>query len=222
VTGRVRENARRAAEIVLEDESGQSRPVSPNALRLVFSNFRQWLQVVVLNACYSSRIVYRIVPSCSCCRCVDLYCDRDSDTTNNAIELPLFRRSVALEPTVTEVADQPCSPAFPLMRMARCLEPGHDTTRADVCRGMPFCPCCFRVDLHPSPGLVLLLCWPQQPGQPSHLHPGPALSHRHARPPAAVNASHFSPDNDSGPKTGCRRLPAGLPAIALPPRPGRE
>jgi len=137
-------------------------------------------------------------------------------------ERPLFRRSVALEPTVTEVADQPCSPAFPLMRMARCLEPGHDAPRADVCRGMPFCPCCFRVDLHPSPGLVLLLCWPQQPGQPSHLHPGPALSHRHARPPAAVNASHFSPDNDSGPKTGCRRLPAGLPAIPLPPRPGRE
>jgi len=32
---------------------------------------------------------------------------------------------------------------------------------------------------------VLLLCWPQQPGQPSRLHPDPALSHRHARLPAA-------------------------------------
>src|SRR5207302_9957284 len=109
VTGRVRENARRAAEIVLEDESGQSRPVSPNALRLVFSNFRQWLQVVVLNACYSSRTVYRIVPSCSCCRCVDLYCDRDSDTTNNAIELPLFRRSVPDYGHLPKLAIQPCS-----------------------------------------------------------------------------------------------------------------
>ena len=39
--------------------------------------------------------------------------------------------------------------------------------------------------------------------------PDPALSHRHASPPAAVNAGHFSPDADSRPKTGCRRLPAG-------------
>ncbi len=52
--------------------------------------------------------------------------------------------------------------------------------------------------------------------------PDPALSHWHARPPAAVNADHFS--------TRCRRPPedrlppatAGLPAIPLPPRPGRE
>ena len=41
-------------EIVLEDESGQSQPVSPEALGVVFANFRQWLQVVVLNACYSA------------------------------------------------------------------------------------------------------------------------------------------------------------------------
>lgn len=40
--------------IVLEDESGQSRPLSPVALGAVFANFRQWLQVVVLNACYSA------------------------------------------------------------------------------------------------------------------------------------------------------------------------
>jgi len=52
--------------------------------------------------------------------------------------------------------------------------------------------------------------------------PDPALSHRHARPPAAVNAGHFSPDAGGRPKTGCRRLPTGLPAIPLPPRPGRE
>jgi hypothetical protein len=29
----------------------------------------------------------------------------------------------------------------------------------------------------------------------------------HARPPAAVNAGHFSSDADGRPKTGCRRLP---------------
>src|SRR5437667_7206968 len=98
-------------------------------------------------------------------------------------DLPLFRRSVALEPIVTEMADQPCSPAFPLMRMAPCLERAHDTTRADVCRGMPFCPCCFRVDLHPSPELVLLLCWPQQPRSAiaPHLGLGPVTP---ARAPA--------------------------------------
>lgn len=41
-------------EIVLEDESGKSRPLSADALRIVFANFKQWLQVVVLNACYSA------------------------------------------------------------------------------------------------------------------------------------------------------------------------
>ena len=51
--------------------------------------------------------------------------------------------------------------------------------------------------------------------------PDPALSHRHARPPAAlVNAGDFAPHAGSCPKTGCRRLPAGLPAIPLPHRPG--
>ena len=69
----------------------------------------------------------------------------------------------------------------------------------------------------PGPGLVLLLCWPQQPRSAVAPAPDPALSHRHASPPAAVNAGHFSPDADSRPKTGCRRLPAGLPAIPLPP-----
>ncbi len=34
--------------------------------------------------------VYRVVPSCSCYRCVDLSCDRDSGTTDYAIELPLM------------------------------------------------------------------------------------------------------------------------------------
>ena len=52
---------------------------------------------------------------------------------------------------------------------------------------------------------MLLLCWPQQSGQPSRLHPDPALSHRHARLPAAR-----------------RPAAAGLPAIPFYPsaRPG--
>jgi len=74
----------------------------------------------------------------------------------------------------------------------------------------------------PDPNLCCSCVGRSSPGQPSRLHPDSALSHRHARPPAAVNAGHFSPDADSRPKTGCRRLPAGLPAIPLPPRPGRE
>jgi len=39
--------------------------------------------------------------------------------------------------------------------------------------------------------------------------PDPTLSHRHAHPPAAANTGQFSPDAGSGPKTGCRRPPAG-------------
>ena len=72
-------------------------------------------------------------------------------------------------------------------------------------------PGCGRPGVHcscwmpPGPGLVLLLCWPQQPGQPSRVHPDPAMSHWHARLPAA-------------------RRPAatGLPAIPFYPsaRPG--
>ena len=53
----------------------------------------------------------------------------------------------------------------------------------------------------PGPELVLLLCWPQQPGQPSRLHPRPGAV-TSARAPAR------------GPKTGCRRHP-------LPCRPSR-
>jgi hypothetical protein len=55
----------------------------------------------------------------------------------------------------------------------------------------------------PGPELVLLLCWPQQPGQPSRLHPGPGAL-----------TSARAPDRE--PKTGCRQLPAGPPAIPLP------
>lgn len=43
-----------ADEIVLETTDGSSRPLSREALSTIFSHFRQWLQVVVLNACYSA------------------------------------------------------------------------------------------------------------------------------------------------------------------------
>ncbi|MGJ5894445.1 CHAT domain-containing protein [Streptomyces sp. V2] len=43
-----------ADQIVLETTSGSSQPLSREALGTIFSHFRQWLQVVVLNACYSA------------------------------------------------------------------------------------------------------------------------------------------------------------------------
>ena len=43
-----------ADEIILETTSGTSSPLTREALSTIFSHFRQWLQVVVLNACYSA------------------------------------------------------------------------------------------------------------------------------------------------------------------------
>ncbi|MFF1924020.1 CHAT domain-containing protein [Streptomyces sp. NPDC058221] len=43
-----------ADQIVLETSSGSSQALSRDALSTIFSHFRQWLQVVVLNACYSA------------------------------------------------------------------------------------------------------------------------------------------------------------------------
>ena len=73
----------------------------------------------------------------------------------------------------------------------------------------------------PGPGLVLLLCWPQRPRSAV----APALRtrpcHTGTRPPAAVNAGHFSPDADGRPKTGCRRLPLACRPSRYPSaRPG--
>ncbi|WP_165975661.1 CHAT domain-containing protein [Actinomadura rubrisoli] len=43
-----------ADQIVLETTTGTSQPLTKEALSTIFSHFRQWLQVVVLNACYSA------------------------------------------------------------------------------------------------------------------------------------------------------------------------
>ena len=43
-----------AGEIMLQDSTGKSRPVTPDVLRDLFDNFRRWLRIVVLNACYSN------------------------------------------------------------------------------------------------------------------------------------------------------------------------
>jgi hypothetical protein len=43
-----------AGEIKLQDNSGKTQTVSPAALRALFENFREWLRIVVLNACYSN------------------------------------------------------------------------------------------------------------------------------------------------------------------------
>lgn len=41
-------------QLVFEDVSEQARPLSPDGVRLMFANFKQWLQLVVLNSCYSA------------------------------------------------------------------------------------------------------------------------------------------------------------------------
>jgi hypothetical protein len=43
-----------AGEIVLQDSSGKMQAVSPAVLKVLFGNFREWLRIVVLNACYSN------------------------------------------------------------------------------------------------------------------------------------------------------------------------
>jgi hypothetical protein len=62
----------------------------------------------------SRAAVYRVVPSCSCYRCVDLSCGRDSGTTDYAIELPLFRRSIILRALTWKRRQQPSSRASTL------------------------------------------------------------------------------------------------------------
>jgi CHAT domain len=43
-----------AGEIMLQDSSGKTQTVSPAVLKALFENFREWLRIVVLNACYSN------------------------------------------------------------------------------------------------------------------------------------------------------------------------
>ena len=85
---------------------------------------------------------------------------------------------------------------------------------------MPFRPCCSRVGRLLDPDLCCSCVGRSSPVSRRACTPDPALSHRHARPPAAVNAGHFSPDADSRPKTGSAAT-RGLPASRYPPaRPG--
>jgi len=67
-----------------------------------------------------------------------------------------------------------------------------------------------------------LPCWPQRPRSAvAPAPPDPALSHWHARPPAAVNAGHFHPMPTAarGPAAAGYRWPASHPVT---PRPGQE
>jgi hypothetical protein len=79
-------------------------------------------------------------------------------------------------------------------------EPLPADTSAAVCRGMPFCPCYSRVDLRPSPGLVLLLCWRENPAQPGTSAP-------------AGGSRRFQPDGDS-----CRNAAHWRPRRRRPTR----
>ena len=98
-------------------------------------------------------------------------------------DLPLFRRSVAFCPPSRKWIISPAHPHF-RWRGCQVLRHGHGTTSAAVCRGMPFCPCYSRVDLRPGPGLVLLLCWRENPGQPGTSAP-------------AADSRLLQPDGDS-------------------------
>jgi hypothetical protein len=120
------------------------------------------------------------------------------------IELSTFRFSGGLSPFCPPSRKRIISPAHLHFRWLGCHVPrhGHDTTSAAVCRGMPFCPCYFGIDLRSSPGLCCLcvgLGAPHSPGQPSRLRPGPACPAR-------------------GPKTGAVGRPNGQPFIQLPLR----
>ncbi len=63
-----------------------------------------------------------------------------------------------------------------------------------------------------------LFSWPQKPRSAVAPAPRTRRCHTSARArPRLSTPTIFHPDADSRPKTGCRRLPAGLPAIPLPP-----
>ena len=79
---------------------------------------------------------------------------------------------------------------------------------------MPFCSCYRRVGRLPDPDLCCFCVGRSSPGQPSRLHPDLALSHRHATPPAAVNAGHFHPM----PTAARRPAAAGYPLACQPSR----
>jgi len=55
-----------ASEIILEDNAGKSRPVSPQALSTVFSLLKDNIRCVILNACYSERQAQAIAEHIDC------------------------------------------------------------------------------------------------------------------------------------------------------------
>jgi hypothetical protein len=56
----------RVGEIVLEDAKGQSRPVSPGALKRTFAVLRDNVRCVILNACYTEAQAKGIAQSIDC------------------------------------------------------------------------------------------------------------------------------------------------------------
>lgn len=85
---------------------------------------------------------------------------------------------------------------------------GHVSRRDAECRGMPFCPCCSRVDLPLRPGLVLLLCWRGRPGSQGHSSRPPA---RNACPSMPLPAN-FRLGSDAARRTSASdRIAAPLP-----------
>jgi hypothetical protein len=59
-------HASQSSEIILEDESGTSRPVSKENLVEIFSRFRGHIKCVVLNSCYSESQANAIAEHIDC------------------------------------------------------------------------------------------------------------------------------------------------------------
>jgi hypothetical protein len=91
-----------------------------------------------------------------------------------------------------KLASKPCSGASSLVIGLT----QRFNTRAKVCRGMPFRPCCSRVGPLPDPNLCCSCIGRKGPASRRACTPGPGAL-KSARAPAR------------DPKTGCRQLPAG-------------
>jgi CHAT domain len=56
----------KTGEIILVDDNGQPKPVSPEAIKMLFKTMRDNIQLVVLNACYTKVLAESIVDTVGC------------------------------------------------------------------------------------------------------------------------------------------------------------
>jgi hypothetical protein len=91
-----------AGEIILVDNNGNSKPVSPQALKALFSTLRDNIQIVVLNACYS-RIQGKAISEV-----IDYVVGMNSAIGDKAaiVFAASFYRALGFDRTVKEAFDQ--------------------------------------------------------------------------------------------------------------------